>query len=42
VVVAARGDTAILSTNDFPYEATLVGLHGSLTPEEMLIPMLVC
>jgi hypothetical protein len=42
VVVAARGDTAILSTTDFPYEATLVGLHGSLTPEEMLIPMLVC
>ncbi|GAA2152840.1 alkaline phosphatase family protein [Nocardioides koreensis] len=42
VVVACHGDTAILSTTDFPYEATLVGLHGSLTPEEMLIPMLVC
>ncbi|MFC4784738.1 alkaline phosphatase family protein [Nocardioides sp. MAHUQ-72] len=42
VVVAARGDTAILSTTDFPYEATLVGLHGSLTSEEMLIPMLFC
>jgi hypothetical protein len=41
VVVACHGDTAILSTHDFPYEATLVGLHGSLTPEEMLIPMLV-
>ena len=41
VVVATRGDTAILSTSDFPYEASLVGLHGSLTPEEMLIPMLV-
>ena len=41
-VVACHGDTAILSTDDFPYEATLVGLHGSLTPEEMLIPMLVC
>lgn len=41
VVVACRADTAILSTTDFPYEATLVGLHGSLTPEEMLIPMVV-
>jgi hypothetical protein len=41
VVVACHGDTAILSTVDFPYEATLVGLHGSLTPDEMLIPMLV-
>lgn len=42
VVVACRGDTAVLSTADFPYEATLVGLHGSLTPDEMLIPLLVC
>ena len=42
VVVACRGDTAIMSTVDFPYEATLVGLHGSLTPDEMLIPMIVC
>jgi hypothetical protein len=42
VIVASRGDTAILSTRDFPYEATLVGLHGSLTPDEMLIPMVVC
>jgi hypothetical protein len=41
VVVACHGDTAIMSSVDFPYEATLVGLHGSLTPDEMLIPMLV-
>ena len=41
VVVAARGDHAIMSSAAFPYEATLVGLHGSLTPAEMLIPMLV-
>ena len=42
VVVACRGDTArSCSTADFPYEARLVGLHGSLTPDEMLIPMLV-
>jgi len=42
VVVACRDDTAVLSTADFPYEATLVGLHGSLTAEEMLIPMILC
>ena len=30
-----------LSTSAFPYEATLVGLHGSLTPAEMLIPVVV-
>jgi hypothetical protein len=41
VVVACHGDAAVLSTRDFPYEATLVGLHGSLTPDEMLIPMLL-
>jgi hypothetical protein len=41
VVVAARGDLAVLSTADFPYEASLVGFHGSLTPAEMLIPVLV-
>ncbi len=41
VVVAARGDHAIVSSADFPYETTLVGMHGSLTPAEMLIPMIV-
>ena len=41
VVVACRADHAIVSTADFSYEATLVGLHGSLTAEEMLIPLLV-
>ncbi len=42
VVVACRDDTAVVSTRDFGYEATLIGLHGSLTPAEMLIPILVC
>jgi hypothetical protein len=42
VVVACRADHAVVSTTDFSYEATLIGLHGSLTPEEMLIPLLVC
>ena len=41
VVVACTGETAVLSTSAFPYEATLVGLHGSLTPAEMLIPVVV-
>ena len=42
VMVACHGDPASCRRTDFPYEATLVGLHGSLTPEEMLIPLLVC
>ena len=37
VVVACHGDIAILSTTDFPYEATLVGLRGSLTPGGELV-----
>ncbi|CAM3595398.1 alkaline phosphatase family protein [Nocardioides zeicaulis] len=41
VMVACHDDTAIVSTRDFPYENTLVGLHGSLTPAEMRIPILV-
>ena len=41
VIAAATGDWALMSSADFPYEMTLVGLHGSLTPEEMLIPVLV-
>jgi hypothetical protein len=41
VIVAACGDHAVVSSTDFPYETKLVGLHGSLTPDEMLIPLLV-
>jgi len=41
VVVASCDDYAVVSTTDFPYENTLVGLHGSLTADEMLIPLLV-
>jgi hypothetical protein len=41
VVVAARGDHAVVSTVDFPYENRLVGLHGSLTAVEMEIPVVV-
>jgi hypothetical protein len=42
VMVAARDDHGVFSSVDFAYETTLVGLHGSLTAEEMLIPVLVC
>jgi hypothetical protein len=41
VVVACRGDYAVLSTDGFPYETRLIGMHGSLTDDEMLIPLLV-
>ncbi|WP_134738913.1 nucleotide pyrophosphatase/phosphodiesterase family protein [Nocardioides sp. 503] len=41
VVVAARGDHGVFSSVDFAYEQTLVGLHGSLTEDEMLIPIVV-
>lgn len=42
VVMAARGDLSVMSSVDFSYEMTLVGLHGSLTSAEMLVPLLVC
>jgi Type I phosphodiesterase / nucleotide pyrophosphatase len=41
VMVASRGDFSVMSSAAFPYEMTLVGLHGSLTSAEMLIPVLV-
>ncbi len=41
VMVASGQDLAIVSTTRFPREAKLVGLHGSLTPDEMLIPLLI-
>ena len=42
VVAAAHDSWALMSSADFPYEMTLIGLHGSLTPREMHIPILVC
>lgn len=41
VMVASCGDFSVMSSEAFPYEARLVGLHGSLTSAEMLIPLLV-
>ncbi|HMR48883.1 MAG TPA: alkaline phosphatase family protein [Arachnia sp.] len=40
VLVAMREDWAVMSTA-FPRELSLVGMHGSLTPEEMEIPLLM-
>jgi type I phosphodiesterase/nucleotide pyrophosphatase len=41
VMVASRGDTAVVSSRRFAHEAALVGLHGSLSADEMLVPLLV-
>jgi hypothetical protein len=41
VIAAARGDWGLFSSVDFSYETRLIGLHGSLTPVEMRIPLLV-
>ena len=41
VVVAAHDSWALMSSVDFAYEMTLIGLHGSLTAREMHIPILV-
>lgn len=41
VLVACRADTVVLSSVDFRQETSLVGFHGSLTADEMLIPILV-
>jgi len=41
VIVASRPDVAVVSSSRFPHEAQLVGLHGSLTADEMLVPLLV-
>ena len=42
VIVAMRDTHSMFSSVDFAYEMTLVGLHGSLTPDEMVIPIVVC
>lgn len=40
VLVVMRDDWAVM-TRTFPREFDLVGMHGSLTAEEMLVPLLV-
>ncbi|GAA0336829.1 alkaline phosphatase family protein [Streptomyces olivoreticuli] len=40
VVAAARDDIAIVATETEPNESAMVGLHGSMTPVEQLVPLL--
>ncbi|BAJ31198.1 MULTISPECIES: nucleotide pyrophosphatase/phosphodiesterase family protein [Kitasatospora] len=40
VVAAARDDIAIIATRSEPGESQMVGLHGSMTPVEQLVPLL--
>jgi hypothetical protein len=40
VVAAAVGTTAVIDSRYEPHESALVGMHGSLTSAEQLIPML--
>jgi Type I phosphodiesterase / nucleotide pyrophosphatase len=39
VLVALRANWAVM-TRQFPRELNLLGMHGSLTPDEMLVPLL--
>ncbi|MCW2757668.1 MAG: alkaline phosphatase family protein [Nocardioidaceae bacterium] len=41
VIAATTADNALVSSKDFPYETQLIGMHGSLTGVEMLVPLLV-
>ena len=41
VVAAAAPGTAIVATQTEPLESRLVGMHGSLTPAEELVPLLL-
>ena len=41
VVAAARGSAAMVRRAVEPGESALVGHHGSLTPAEQLVPLLV-
>jgi Type I phosphodiesterase / nucleotide pyrophosphatase len=40
VVAAPYGQTAVVATKDEPFESALIGMHGSLTQDEQLIPLL--
>jgi hypothetical protein len=41
IVVACIGQLAVMSSERFPHEAALIGLHGSVTADEMLVPLIV-
>jgi len=40
VVAAPSGPTAIVATKAEPRESALIGMHGSLTPSDQLVPLL--
>ncbi|QLH24585.1 alkaline phosphatase family protein [Streptomyces sp. Rer75] len=40
IVAAARDDIAIVASETEPKESAMVGLHGSMTPVEQLVPLL--
>lgn len=40
VVAAAHADAAIIATEKEPKESALVGMHGSMTPVEQLVPLI--
>jgi hypothetical protein len=40
VIAAPAGPTAIVATKAEPHESALVGLHGSLTQADQLVPLL--
>lgn len=40
VVVAMSGNAAIVATRTEPKESALIGMHGSVTPQEQLVPLL--
>ncbi len=41
VVVAALGDFAVFSTDDFPLELRMTGFHGSVSEDELRVPVLL-
>lgn len=40
IVVAPYGDLAVVARRAEPHESALVGMHGSMTAEEQLVPLL--
>ena len=40
VIVAMKGDWAVVATEREAVDARQIGMHGSLTPEEQLVPLL--
>lgn len=40
VIAVAHADTAVIATRTEPGASTMTGLHGALTPTELLVPLL--